>query len=181
MPARRDNRDTGPEYVRLWTIQPDWVVDHMAAHGSFHASWDDVDPDYRVAYVWMREQMTKRGVSPTQEPPVWAWQAWRRFDRRQCRPDLRYSMHLPPGTPGARIELLVPRREVLLSCFDGWVELLNSVHDNQSCLTNPKSLTIFDIRRPTVDFSRPEHRSVQACLPTLLPSWVRKTQYFTAR
>ncbi len=52
--------------------------------------------------------------------PIWAW-AW-------PMPDLRRTAHLPPGTPGVRIEFVAPRSAVLLSDFDAWHQVLNHAY-----------------------------------------------------
>lgn len=49
--------------------------------------------------------------------PVWAWQ--------QPKPDLRHDAHLPRGTRGFRIEIVVPAASVLLSDFGASHSILN--------------------------------------------------------
>jgi hypothetical protein len=68
----------------------------------------------------MAEQMKKRLPGCSGRFPLWAWY--------KPRPDLRRSGHLERGTPGVRLELLVPASRVLLSDFDAWHCVLNRWH-----------------------------------------------------
>ena len=77
-------------------------------------------------YKWMVEQMKKRiGLPPSKEInyPIWTWYRWNGVNHR--KPDLRYSGHFPKGTKGVFLELKVDSKDVLLSNFDDFNNVLN--------------------------------------------------------
>ncbi|ETJ29496.1 hypothetical protein Q604_UNBC15975G0006, partial [human gut metagenome] len=55
--------------------------------------------------------------------PIWAWYQWSGIKWK--RPDLRVSAHLERGTKGVLLELEVEPRNVLLSSFEDFNNVLN--------------------------------------------------------
>lgn len=109
--------------MRLWTVQTTEVWSIIERTGTFTASWNRVDPDYRAAYRWMAAQMARRGMALNGHAPVWAWRSYNPPHRD--RPDLRCAGHAPRGTQCALIELNVPDAFALVSDFDAWHAVLN--------------------------------------------------------
>ena len=99
--------------MRLWTIH---CADAWAAaqrRGVLRADGRRITlRDLRPAYRWLMDQMRCRLSGYAGRYPVWAWSA--------PKPDLRWRAHLPPGTPGVRVEFVAPADAVLLSDFDAW-------------------------------------------------------------
>lgn len=122
--------------MRLWTIQPENVLEIIETKGVFRAELDksllsgiiagapENDTSICAPYRWMAEQMTKRiGPAPDGvEIPIWAW--YRRGDK--VRPDLRTVVwEYAVDSVGVRIEFEIDCRKVLLSDFDHWHYVLN--------------------------------------------------------
>ncbi len=104
----------------LWTLKPLAVWERLSRHGEL-----PVDPalverldDYREAYDWMREQMALRLPRCDGYYPWWAY---------NYKPDLRLQRfhYGEKGERWARIELAIPKEEVLLSAYGDWHFVLN--------------------------------------------------------
>lgn len=76
-----------------------------------------IPPEFHPAYEWMRQQMAKRLARYGGGWPIWLWVRWA---ARPRKPDLRASGHLPRGTLGVCIELLIPSDQLLISDFEFW-------------------------------------------------------------
>jgi hypothetical protein len=76
------------------------------------------------AYRWMMEQMRRRVPAYGGGFPIWFWYS--------PKPDLRESGCLDRGDRGLRIELELPRENVLLSDFQTWHCVLNRWHLSRS-------------------------------------------------
>lgn len=112
--------------MKLWTIQNIDAYEKFKNTGFLRANENFIYDDMTFHYNWVVAQMKKRiGPPPSKEIkyPVWAWYQWNGVRHR--KPDLRYSAHLPRGTSGVRIELVVDTKEVLLSDFDDFNCVLN--------------------------------------------------------
>src|SRR5689334_3931661 len=124
MPAAQGNSSAeqvpSSPRLRLWTIQSSgWW---QALEGS-HALGGDgrrVRRFYRPAYRWLMQQMKLKLPACSGRFPVWLWHS--------PKPDLRRGGHLPPGTPGVRVELELPAERVLLLDFETWHCVLNRWH-----------------------------------------------------
>lgn len=108
--------------IRVWTIHPVAAWESFQRTGELRGSAQHAEPYFRRAYEWLRGQMKKRLPSYVGGWPVWAWVRW---SPESPRPDLRASGHLPHGTHGVRIELLVPEERVLISDYELWHMVLN--------------------------------------------------------
>jgi hypothetical protein len=115
-PSRRQrvNRSR-PGTIRLWTLHEIAVWEVLQHHGQLYVNPDlrKLDMDFQEPYAWMRGQMARRLPVYRGHDPWWAY---------DYPPDLRQHRHLAgePGTRQVRLELAVPREEVLLSAYGGW-------------------------------------------------------------
>ena len=112
-----------PATIRLWTIQPPHVWNSLREQGTLlvnpiHSEFADSITSFEQAYDWMREQMAKRIPGYTGHYPWWAYEHFL---------DLRfYRWHTPPyGKRLVRLELAVPRVQVLLSAYGADSDILN--------------------------------------------------------
>lgn len=112
-----------PDTIRLWTIQPPHVWHTLREQGTLlvdpnHAEFAEHIDDYRAAYDWMRQQMARRIPGYAGHYPWWAYEHFL---------DLRfYRWHTRPyGKRLIRLELAVPREQVLLSTYGEWHCVLN--------------------------------------------------------
>lgn len=188
----------GGETVRIWTIQEERLLGSLERRGYLTSSFERVDPDFLRAYRWVARRMLDAGVSRANKCPLWAWRSY--HGRQHRKPDLRMSMHLPRGTRGVRIELEVTASQMLLSQFEMWVWILGGRFvpknarewEEKERLRRAGRLTqesvrqswerIFDLRFGDEGFWGPfEHRGIQACLPTLRLSDIRRIDRFVAR
>jgi hypothetical protein len=110
----------GTEVVRVWTIQRSCWWSILQQRGVIHADGRRVCHHVRPAYRWMMEHMYRRIPGYTGAYPVWFWYS--------PEPDLRHSAHLERGERGLRIELELPRSNILLSDFQTWHCVLNRWH-----------------------------------------------------
>ena len=109
--------DAGPDAtVRIHTFQhPDaWAL--ALSTGTLSGSAAHADPDYAEQYEWMRDRMRELVPGYGGGFPVWAYLA---------RPNMRRH---PYGEPRVLVAADVPRRRMVLSDLDRWVEALNRVH-----------------------------------------------------
>jgi hypothetical protein len=115
-------RDTSPEAIRLWTVQPAAVWEALKQQGRLYV--DRRNPEflenvagYLHAYEWMQEQMSYRIPSYKWHLPWWAYP-----DPIDLR---RFRWHAgSPGRKLVRLELLVSREEVLVSSLGLWDRVL---------------------------------------------------------
>lgn len=183
--------------MRLWTIQTEQAFRQFERSGFLRGDGRRVDSDFRRAYAWMALQMEQRLGKPPgrSRTPVWAWKVW---NARSAKPDLRSSSLLPRDAAGVRIEFEAPPETVLLSDFIRWHAVLNGHYlaDDQAEDIAPPSWAfedrhmhilrswerIFDLERGDPDYFGPlSSRGVQATLWQVEWVQVRKVTPFTAR
>ena len=113
--------------MRVWMIAAASLYARLRQECMLHADPALADPDFAVAYAWMRAQMAQRLPHYAGH---WPWWAWARPPAGRSRPDLRarwaYHNGWPAGTACVRLGLDVPDAEVLLSDFDMWHAVLNN-------------------------------------------------------
>jgi len=112
--------------MKLWTIQNESAYENFKKTGILRADDSFICEDMIFHYNWMLEQMKKRIGLPISEKiiyPIWAWYQWGGIKHK--KPDLRVSGHLEKGTRGVLLELEVEPRNVLLSDFDDFNNILN--------------------------------------------------------
>lgn len=114
--------------VRVWSVQTREALDALAAGRVWRADPRRVGAAWQPAYRWMARQLATRVGPPESgaQLPVWVWCQWRGASRR--RPDLRSRAHLPPGTAGVRLELMIEPARLLCSDFELWHYVLNGWH-----------------------------------------------------
>ena len=120
--ARRLHR-TMPNTIRLWTIQPIHVWNALLEQGSMfvshtHPQFADNLDFFRHPYDWMRRQMMERIPGYLGHYPWWAYEHFL---------DLRlYRWHTSPHEQRlVRLELAVPREQILPSSYGRWHWVLN--------------------------------------------------------
>jgi len=102
--------------TRFWTNQTieSWeyaqIVGYLVGNPDF--IWEEMIENYH----WKMEQMKKRLPLYDGEYPIWVWPE---------KPDLRRGGHFNKGTRAVCLEVEIPSRHVLLSCFDAWHCVLN--------------------------------------------------------
>jgi hypothetical protein len=119
----------------LFSIQPLWVFEQLAAGQPFHSKpefaanpRDEFDEGMLAAYAWLGQEMDQRCTlrrPPEARFPVWAWHTW--YGTRRRKPDLRFSdvrAHAA-AEPQVLLTLEIPDEVVLLSDFDAWHHVLN--------------------------------------------------------
>lgn len=126
--------------MRLYTIQPRLVYDTFKEEGVFHSrplsgpsstlsAFSD-DFKFSLAYEWMVQQMSHRGLErPSAEVfPIWGYYQW--AGRNRPKPDLRYG-YIKAWANEERHVLMtleIPPEEVLLSDHSLWIGCLNYLH-----------------------------------------------------
>jgi hypothetical protein len=113
--------------------------------------------------------------------PVWAWVQYN--GEARPRPDLRRTAHLPRGTRGVRLELVLPASCVLLSDFDLWHYVLNDGPIPVAGSARGKNWDkVFDLdyHDPDVTLARSK-KSIQAVFWEAPVSAVRAVDFFIAR
>ena len=183
--------------MRLWTIQTAQAFRQFERRGVLRGDGRRVDRDFRRAYAWMAQQMEQRLGKPPgrSRTPVWAWKDW---NERSAKPDLRSSRLLPHGVAGVRIAFEAPAETVLLSDFTRWHAVLNGHYlaDDQAEDNAPPSWAfedrhahiekswerIFDLERGDPGYFGPlSSRGVQATLWLIEWRQVREVTRFIAR
>jgi hypothetical protein len=112
--------------MKLWTIQNEGAYENFKKTRILRANDRFICADMLFHYNWMACQMKKRIGLPISEKtkyPIWAWYQWGGIKHK--RPDLRISGHLEKGTIGVLLELEVEPRNVLLSDFEDFNNVLN--------------------------------------------------------
>jgi hypothetical protein len=106
---------TRPDSYHLWTIQTPEVLERVRTEGILYAEPERSEfiAEFPEPFEWVREEMDRRVPGHGGHFPWWAW---------YCpQPDLRrFSRAHPAGEDLVKIELLVPKSEVLLSAFSAW-------------------------------------------------------------
>jgi len=114
--------------MTLWSIQVEEAFALLEREGRLRVPWSYGEPDYAGPYRWMVQQMTRRiGPPPAKGlTPIWAWYQYK--SEARPKPDLRRTQHLPSGTIGYRLELVVDLSRCLLSDFILWHCVLNNYY-----------------------------------------------------
>lgn len=175
----------------LWTVQSPEFAERLRKRGRVYGDWRRVTRDWIRAYRWMAEQMVIRGVADKPSAPIWAW---RSYEGKGRRPDMRTLWSYEPQV---RITLSVPDELALLSDFDAWHAVLNDCYlsvteteDEESerlaaagCLTRAlieeSWSRVFHLNLDGNWIGSPD--TIQACLPYLDLSWVRRVEHFRGR
>ena len=105
-----------PARARLLLAEDDFELRDLLA-SVLRADGQRIWRGFLPAYRWLIGQMHLRLGSSVAGYPIWAW--------RRPKPDLRHGSHLPSGSHGVRIELVIPAVRVLLFSFDAWHAVLN--------------------------------------------------------
>lgn len=112
--------------MKLWTIQNEGAYEKFKDTGILRTDDRFICKDMLFHYNWMAGQMKKLIGVPISEKtkyPIWAWYQWGGI--KQKKPDLRFSGHLEKGTKGVLLELEVEPKNVLLSDFEDFNNVLN--------------------------------------------------------
>ena len=113
------------DLVKVWHILPVAAYERLQEKGWIGGDGRRIWHSFRRPYLWLIEQMKSRlGPSPTgSDYPLWVWY---QYDPKRPKPDLRGGGHFNKGRKGYRLELLIPKAELLLSDFDSWHAVLNN-------------------------------------------------------
>jgi hypothetical protein len=146
------------------------------------ATWRHSWVEFRRPYEWMAKRLGRRVPAPSQHAaPVWAWYQY--DGEARPRPDLRRTGHLPRGTHGTRLELMLPASRVLLSDFELWHYVLNDWRIPVSGRARGKNWDkVFDLdyHHPDVAAGRSK-KAIQAVFWSASVSEVRAVDFFVAR
>jgi hypothetical protein len=107
--------------MRLYTRQSALAWELLQKRGVLRCDGRRVDPFFRPAYRWMREEMLAR-LGPPPAPvlyPIWAW--YRYDDKRRCNP-------ASAADNPVLLQIEIPDDQVLLSNFDSWHCVLNGFY-----------------------------------------------------
>lgn len=178
----------------LWTIHNAKWVHALESDGRIKGDWRRVWRDLVPAYRWMADQMAARGHCEGRDAPVWAWLR----DDSGGRPDLRtHRWRCRRGERNTRVEFDAPDELVLLSLEEAWHCVLNGgpcTHSEQEfesiwpngepCRLSRAEIRqtwhrIFDLTGGDPSWcGHPEARRIQACLPYIDASWIRRVDWF---
>lgn len=112
--------------VRVYTRQDPLAVEEARIRGYFtgsHGHRVDGDDFFDYPYEWMRQQMEKRIPNFSGDLPVWAWLK-KQNERKWIESWVPKERKVLPPTP--RIIALIPRKRILISCFELWHNHLNN-------------------------------------------------------
>lgn len=183
----------------LWTVQHIEAYKAMKEKGVLRADEQFLfcRDETESAYGWMSEQMRRRIGAPPDNVkyPVWAWYQW---EGRRDRRDLRFSGYAKRGTPMVQLKFEADVKEMLLSDFDDWHQVLNncyladneqdfddfyaSDHTDRQREIEASWEKIFDLQRYCSGWDTPpERKSIQAVLWEINLLQVRKAELFIAK
>lgn len=181
--------------MRAWTIQTMAAWTALSAGRTWRTCAAPGERAWVPAYRWMAQAMRLRLGNPPlrHQMPIWVWCQWRGASR--ARPDLRTRGHLPPGTPGVRLELELDESRLLRSDFELWHYVLNGWYLPDSPAderdfdarpdrprVEPSWQRIFDLdRRDRRYMAGRESKSIQGVIWELRPDDVRGATDFVAR
>lgn len=113
------------EKIRVYTRQEPaaWTAAQERGYLTGSHGADSENDDFGFAYEWMRRQMAERIPDFSGDLPVWAWP--RRQNERKWATSW-YVKDRQHHVIHTRITALVPRRRVLLSCYEMWHAILNN-------------------------------------------------------
>lgn len=114
------------QLVRVYTRQDIAAVEEAHERGYFtgsHGYRPDDDDLFEYPYEWMRKQMAERIPNFSGDLPVWAWLK-RQNERKWTESWIPEERKVLPPTP--RVIALVPRKRILISCFELWHNHLNN-------------------------------------------------------
>jgi hypothetical protein len=107
--------------MRLWSIQSEEIYELLKQNKTF---WCDInkseiasEDDFKKAYNWMKNKMTKILDIEKDVYPIWAWY---KYNGKNKQPDLRTSGYAQRGSKCVCLEIEIPDERVLLSDFDLW-------------------------------------------------------------
>lgn len=146
------------------------------------ATWRHSWVEFRGPYEWMAKRLGRLVPAPSRyAAPIWGWF---QCNGEACpRPDLRRTGHLPRGTRGTRLELLLPASRVLLSDFELWHYVLNDWRIPVSGRARGKNwdkVLDLDYHHPDVAAVR-ARKAIQAVFWGASLSAVRGVDFFVAR
>lgn len=127
--------------MRLFCVMPGSALAQLQA-GALWATLDHTailqDPDHGFElfldpYIWMMEQMRKRGLAPAVRPdlqwPLWAW-ATRKDAEHHFRTQVQHNLEY--WSTGCRlVELDIPDDRCLRSDYELWHLVLNNCNDTR--------------------------------------------------
>jgi len=166
----------------LWTIQPASTWATWQREGTLSSAWHHTPIELRPQYEWMAQRFAQLVPAPSASAAlVWAWLQFGGAAR--ARPDLRRRAHLPPRTPGVRIELQLDATEVLLSDFELWHFVLNGWPiPPRGTIHSANWSRIFDLQFRHRDVALPFHmKRIQAVFWSAPLSSIRSVTPFVAR
>lgn len=180
----------------LWTVQPKLILSKLKSQRTLYTDGRKLTygEEFRHAYKWVTAQMAERGIGDGRHYPFWAWYRHhqRKFGRKPtlwwCKRESQ--LHIPY----CRIELDVPDKLVLLTDWDKWHEVLNdfpvgsyryakSIWAKQDAGIDIRAEKEASWQKIIIKKPRLATKSygIQACLPHLNISWVKKVDFYIAR
>lgn len=187
--------------MRLWMIAATDLWQELQRSEQLLCNPEYIDLNwFQAAYDWMRRQMERRLLDYRGYYPWWAWTQW---ESGHPRPDLRSrSLHggFAPGAMCVRLELEIPRHEILCSDYNLWNIVLNEGYialnkdeyeywehlplEQQTKEALEMSWTrIFDLEHNGADpkWIHSKATKIQAVFEVLRLADVRRITYFRAR
>lgn len=156
--------------MKLYTVQglAHWQASKVQGVLSGGIALHHVEPEWRTAYNWMRQQMKDKLPYTSGDYPVWAW-PWGDYER--FKPDERW------GAVGEKMVVVgfeVPDERVLLSDFMAWHQVLNNdgiIDHDEEFSENEKIASWQRIFNPA-DLKGWSDGTPQACVDRVFPSEV---------
>ena len=170
--------------IRLWTVQSIDATARLRSVGRLTPRWPEAR-GWNEAARWMAEQMRVRRIRGEPVPPLWAWHS---CGARGRPPDDDVLEGLTSEVERENgfelIEVVVPRRLVLLSFYGPWNRLLDGFLDAPATF-RPEAddrRELFNISRlPRCPWRNRSRWDVQATLPYLDAPWVRSSRPWPVR
>jgi len=160
--------------MRLWSYQHPSVLETLQRHDRYVCRWEWVPGErWQNAFRWMGGQMALRDIPIGENAPVWAWHSVNRFGGKpdeDCANALLFGYQKVQGIDV--LELEVPDRLALTSCYGVWNDVLDSFIDGVEPAAEHVA-NCFQVQQ-TPRRGRPPIRfpGIQACLPYIDVDWL---------
>lgn len=197
----------GETLVRVYTRQKQAAWEAAQRIGYFtgsHSAHDaDDNADFAYQYEWMRQQMAARMPEFSGDLPIWTWLK-RQNERKWVTSWHKEDRATTPNHP--RIIALVPRKRILLSCYDLWHAHLNNwnvalTHEQHQAYdtkwpkykqpgehpeyqrdTEENWGVVFDVHLPRTPYLEETHgrvNTVQACVDRIYLNEIQSVRWAT--
>lgn len=175
--------------MRLWTIQKEDVYTKLLNDKTHTCDIYESElakrESFKIAYDWIKREMSKMLNDETDLYPIWAWY---KYNNKNKQPDLRMSGYAAKGTKCVCLEIEIPDNKVLLSDFELWHYVLNNWYINNDEEDDkwfdnlPKELELNEKEKSWMRiFNTTNSDFIQATFFELKIDNVKKVKHFVSR